>query len=216
MTDETVRAPGTKLKLSALLFMAIVLAPIGAWAFPEEGLPALIGREAVFWALTLAIVVYVLFVERRPLSSVSWKAARWSSVLIGVAAAAVTIAGMAVIYLAVFPALQLSGADGDPVALSTPLWFMVGLVIRAAIFEELFFRGFMIERLTEITGSRWPAAMLALAAFTFSHLGGWGPAHLIVAGFGGLVLTALYLWRRDLLTNMIAHFATNAIGLLLR
>jgi membrane protease YdiL (CAAX protease family) len=196
--------------------MAFVLAPIGSWIFRQEDLAALIGREALFWALTLIIVAYILFVERRPLSSVSWRAPRSSSILIGVAGAALTIAGMALIYLAVFPALQLSQSDGDPVTLSTPLWFMVALVLRAAIFEELFFRGFMIERLTEITNSRWLAAALSLAAFTFSHLGGWGPAHLIIAGFGGFVLTALYLWRRDLVTNMVAHFLTNAVGLMLR
>lgn len=204
------------LKMLALLLMAVILAPIGSWIFPAEGLPALIGREGVFWALTLTIIAYVLIVERRPLASVSLKAWRWSNMLIGLAAAALTIAGMAVIYLALFPALGLSQSDGDPVALSTPLWFMAAIVLRAAVFEELFFRGFMIERLTEILGSRWIAATLSLVAFTGSHLGGWGPAHLIVAGFGGFVLTALYLWRRDLVTNMVAHFATNAVGLLLR
>jgi uncharacterized protein len=200
----------------ALLLMAIVLMPIGSWLLPQDGLRSLVGREGVFWALTLVIVAFILFVERRPLSSVSWKAIRWATILIGIAAAILTVAGMAVIYLVVFPALDLSQSDGDPQVLATPLWFMVALVLRAAIFEELFFRGFMIERLTELTGSRWLAASLSLGAFTFSHLGGWGPGHLIVAGFGGAVLTALYLWRRDLATNMVAHFATNAIGFWLR
>lgn len=96
-----------------------------------------------------------------------------------------------------------------------PFWLRVLIIVRAAVFEEIFFRGFMIERLTAIFGSRWGAAAVSLAAFTFLHLGYWGWAHLMIAGFGGIVLTALYLWRRDLAANMIAHLLTDAIGFLL-
>jgi membrane protease YdiL (CAAX protease family) len=56
---------------------------------------------------------------------------------------------------------------------------------------------------------------VSLATFTYAHLSYWGWSHLIVAGFGGLVLTGLYLWRRDLVSNMVAHFLTDAIGFLL-
>ena len=60
------------------------------------------------------------------------------------------------------------------------------------------------------------AAAIAWAAFTVAHLSYWGWAQLIVAGFAGLVLTALYLWRRDLPCNMLAHFLTDGVGFLLR
>jgi uncharacterized protein len=89
------------------------------------------------------------------------------------------------------------------------------LAITAAVFEEIFYRGFTIERVAELTHLRWLAAGVSLAAFTYAHLGYWGWSHLIVAGFGGLVLTGLYLWRRDLVSNMVAHFLTDAIGFLL-
>ena len=38
-------------------------------------------------------------------------------------------------------------------------------------------------------------------------------AGMAVAGFGGVILTGLYLARRDLGCNMVAHLATDAIGL---
>jgi membrane protease YdiL (CAAX protease family) len=98
---------------------------------------------------------------------------------------------------------------------STPLWFQLLLVTRAAVFEETFYRGFAIERLTQITGRRWLAALISVLAFTFAHLEYWGWAHLIVAAFGGIALTGLYLLRRDLSANMIAHFLTDASGFLL-
>jgi len=72
----------------------------------------------------------------------------------------------------------------------------------------------MIERLAELTRLRWLAALISLTAFTLAHLSYWGWSHLIIAGFGGAVLTGLYLLRRDLTSNMIAHFVTDGVGFL--
>ena len=126
------------------------------------------------------------------------------------------VAGMAFIYLVIFPALGLSPVEPGTVAIKAlPFWLRVLIVVRAAVFEEIFFRGFMIERLAEIFRSRSGAAAVSFSIFTFLHLGYWGWAHLLIAGFGGIILTALYLWRRDLTANMIAHFLTDAVGFLL-
>jgi membrane protease YdiL (CAAX protease family) len=129
-----------------------------------------------------------------------------------VGGAVVTVAGMAFIYLVIFPWLGQPAEEnqmGEVKAL--PLWFRIGLVTRAAVFEELYYRGFAIERITEMSGRRWLAALLSLVVFTFAHLGYWGWTHLIVAGFGGLVLTALYVRRRDLAANMLAHWLTDGL-----
>jgi uncharacterized protein len=72
----------------------------------------------------------------------------------------------------------------------------------------------MIERLTELTRLRWLGALVSLVAFTLAHVNGWGWAHLLVAGFGGIVLTMLYLIRKDLACNMLAHFLTDAVAFL--
>ena len=67
----------------------------------------------------------------------------------------------------------------------------------------------------EPTGSRMLAALVSCAVFTYAHLGNWGAAQLIVAGYGGVVLTALYLWRRNLWANMLAHWIADGAGFLL-
>jgi membrane protease YdiL (CAAX protease family) len=36
-----------------------------------------------------------------------------------------------------------------------------------------------------------------------------------VAGFGGVMLTVLYLWRRNLYSNIIAHWIADGAGFLL-
>jgi membrane protease YdiL (CAAX protease family) len=125
------------------------------------------------------------------------------------------VAGSALIYFGIFPALGLSPDEpGLSTLQATPFWFRTVLIVRAAVFEELYFRGFMIERLTSITGIRSLAAIVSLLAFTFAHLGFWGWPHLLIAGFAGAILTGLYLWRRDLTCNMIAHLVTDAVGFL--
>jgi membrane protease YdiL (CAAX protease family) len=91
----------------------------------------------------------------------------------------------------------------------------LALVTRAAIAEELLFRGYPISRLEELSGSRVLAAVVSWAGFTYAHLSYWGAAQLIVAGWGGLILTLLFLWRRNLWTNILAHWLTDAAGFLL-
>jgi membrane protease YdiL (CAAX protease family) len=99
--------------------------------------------------------------------------------------------------------------------MASPFWYRFILVTRAAVAEETLFRGYPIERLEELTGSRLIAAVISWAAFTIVHLAAWGWPQLIVAGFGGVILTVLYLWRRNLYSNIIAHWIADGAGFLL-
>ena len=209
------RRPLTK-SVGAAAMLVILSLPIPGWLVHGESLPAQAWRELVFWALTLALLAYVLLAERRPLSSIGLKRPNWKTAAFGLLGAMVMVGGMAFIYMVIYPALGLSAREPGMAAVTAlPLWLRVLIVVRAATFEEIYFRGFAIERLTEILGSRWAAAAISFVAFTREHLGYWGWAHLMIAGFGGAILTGLYLWRRDLGANMIAHLLTDAIGFLL-
>lgn len=198
-----------------LLVMVLLQLPIGGFLVRGDSIRADVEREGVFWVLTFLLLAYILLVERRPLSSVGLSLPTWKSAVFGLIAAIVMVAGMAAIYMVVFPALGLSTNEATTASVkATPMWFRVMLILRAATFEEILYRGFVIERLTELTRLRWLAALISLTVFTFAHLSGWGWAHLMIAGFGGLILTALYLFRRDLASNMLAHFLTDAVGFL--
>ena len=124
--------------------------------------------------------------------------------------------GFGIIFQVVFPKLGLhvnqKAAAG---IIQTPFIYRVALVLRAAVAEEILYRGYSIKRLDELTGSRILGAVLSWAVFTYAHLGYWGWAQLIVAGYGGVVLTIMYLWRRDLASNMLAHLIGDAIPFLL-
>lgn len=202
--------------MRSLALMILMLLPLPGWIFPGESLASQVWREGVFWVLTAVLVVYVLKVERRPLASIGLKKPTWKTWVYGVLGGFVMVAGMATIYLVVFPAFGVSSTESTMQAiLATPLWFRLILIVRAAVFEEVLFRGFMIERLAEITGSRVLAGIVSAVVFTLAHLGSWGWIHIPIAACGALVLTLLYLWRRDLISNMVAHFVTDGIGFLL-
>ncbi|MBI3676554.1 MAG: CPBP family intramembrane metalloprotease [Proteobacteria bacterium] len=199
------------------LTLALILPDLG----PTRFLPNVAGFDPAFvhewfwWGLLAVVLFYVLLVEARPLSSIGFKRPGWG-VLWAVPVGILLVAGIVAIYAVVFPALHLeANVNAGKAIMAQPFWFRFLLVTRAAFMEETLFRGYGIERLDELTGNRWLAGLLTWAAFTLAHLSTWGWAQLIVAGWGGLVLTALYLWRRNLPTNMLAHWITDAAGFLL-
>jgi len=177
------------------------------------------GYEIVWWALIVLLLSYVRFVERRPLTSIGFcKLGIWN-ILIGIVGGIGLLACLTGIYFVLFPALHFKE---DPQVtqvmnqmLAKPYWWRLTLILRGAIAEEILFRGYAIERLRELTGSLSIAGILSCTVFSLEHLGVWGWGHLLIAGSAGVMLTLLYIWRRNLWVNMIAHFVPDAIGLLL-
>ena len=76
------------------------------------------------------------------------------------------------------------------------------------------FRGYAMERIEELTGSRAIAVLVSCAVFTLAHVSAWGWSHEIVVAAGGLAFSALYLWRRNLWANMVAHCVVDAVSVL--
>lgn len=88
------------------------------------------------------------------------------------------------------------------------------MVIRAGVVEELFFRGYAIERLEAIGCGSILSATIPLAIFAATHWTG-GVQNVIIALVLGGVVTLFYLWRRDLVANMIGHGLSDFLGLVL-
>ena len=95
-----------------------------------------------------------------------------------------------------------------------PIWCRLAMVIRAAVVEEIVFRGYLIEKGAQLTGRLALGVMLSVAVFTYAHLAGWGAVHLIPVAAGAVLLAGLYARRRDLPSNMLAHFIVDAVGFL--
>lgn len=97
---------------------------------------------------------------------------------------------------------------------SKPLPIIILIAAAAAIAEEIVFRSVLITELEAATGLPWLAGAISLALFAGAHAAGWGPMQIIFAAVPGLVLTLAFLWKRNLSICILAHFLTDAAGLL--
>lgn len=183
---------------------------------PGEGLGAVLGRELVWWAVAGLLLLYVRRVERLPLSSVGIRRPTRGTLGYGLLLTVVLMASVMFSFAVLFPLLGLK-LNQSAVAQITRLPFGVRclLFLRAAVVEEILYRGYPIERLEKRTGSTALAFVVSVGVFTYVHLAGWGGAQLIVVGFGAVILAGWYVWRRDLLSNMLAHFLVDLIGFVL-
>ncbi len=171
-----------------------------------QSTPLMLVNEAFMWTLTLAVLAIVLFWERRPLASIGLVRPTAAAFQIG----AVLTIGLLVLAAGsggILEALGLSmGTDEQARAIAgMPIWLQLVVAISAGFTEEILFRGYSIERLTDLTGRRWLGAALTIVIFGAVHIPFWGVGHALVAGLSGLWLALIYLWRRNLWTNITAH-----------
>jgi uncharacterized protein len=169
-------------------------------------------QNVAIWSIFVATISIVLFREHRPISSIGLRPLRLQSLGIGV------VAGFLISL--VFPTMQLLlqkfGLEGYEKGLALfytlPLWRRVFAVITAGVVEETLYRGYGIERVTELTRNRWLGALIPLVLFTLAHSFAWAPSHMITVAVAGALFTMLYLWQRDILLCIVAHTTSNAIG----
>ena len=110
--------------------------------------------------------------------------------------------------LAVFPLIGLSyGSSSGP---AVPLGVSLLLYARAGIAEEVFYRGYAIERIEALTGNRAIAAAVPLLIFAIGHFS-QGIAGILITLVIGAIATAIYLWKRNLLILILAHFMVDFI-----
>ena len=169
---------------------------------------SIIVRELAILALVGVILWLVKAKEGLPLTSIGIrptgiiKSLGWG-VLLAVACLAAALA-----CLTAFGALGISYGSESGIARSLPVVILT--VLRAGIAEEVFFRGYALERLETMTGSKWIAAGVTLLLFTAFHYR-QGPAGLVLVFIIAAVLTVFYLWKRDLVANMFGHFLVDFI-----
>lgn len=166
------------------------------------------------WAIVAIVVFTVARIERRPLSSIGLRRPRWSTIVTGL--------GFGLIIRVLLPPIStwlvrqfgLPGYEDAIIQLrELPAWALIFMGITAGIVEETLYRGYAIERLALLTGRYWVAGAIAALAFGLAHIPEWG-SYAIVDLIFGIAATAFYLWRRDLLANIIAHATLLTVALL--
>jgi membrane protease YdiL (CAAX protease family) len=172
--------------------------------------------EATIWLYGAAVLAIALYWERRTLSSIGLRRPTWSSLGFGVAGA-VAMAGAIILGgMVVYGWLHQPEHEDAQVAaiVGGSAVYAVCLAVRAGVIEEILFRGLAIEQLTVLTGRKWLSALLATLVFVIAHMLHFDWAQLVPVSAVSIVIVCLYLWRKDLWANIIAHTLIDLIAVL--
>jgi membrane protease YdiL (CAAX protease family) len=214
LTRSKISVP-TMLGLVVALLSLFLISPILHFMGAPHG--ESVAGLVVEWALFAVLVLIIRFGEHLPLASIGLKPLGWRLALAGIMIG-IGLLALITVTLQLLPAFGISVARSAAEAkaiIALPLGTRMVIVITAGIVEETFFRGYPIERLGAVFGSLPFAGLLSLVIFAAAHISSWGMTQAVIAFMVGAFLTLLYLWRRNLLLNIIAHIVTDGIALVL-
>ena len=187
--------------LAISLFAMVVIRQAFVFFVPETTFVSAVLKEALIWLNAIALILIIRRGEHLPMRSIGLGTARWwKSILWGFIIAIVS----AVVVGALAYLTHYGNGPGSAAFEKLPLWLITAIVFRAGVVEELSYRGYAIERLQIIGLGRFWSVAIPLVIFSLGHWSG-GAANILIAFTAGLILTAFYLWRRDLVANMIGH-----------
>lgn len=79
------------------------------------------------------------------------------------------------------------------------------LFLTGTIVEEVFYRGYLIERITLLTQKRWLAGLLSWVLFSLVHLRFFGPGPTLDVSVLSGLLVLLYLKEDNLWPGIVLH-----------
>ncbi|HEY1271529.1 MAG TPA: CPBP family intramembrane glutamic endopeptidase [Terriglobales bacterium] len=169
---------------------------------PEPGPGLSLVREACMFTAAALLIYIVRRVEGLPWSSIGLGSSPlWKSLLWGVVIAAANFIPL----LAIVKWTGYGHGAASQAFAKLPVWVIFIVVVRAGIVEELFYRGYAIDRLQRLGLGKAAAVAIPLIIFSAAHWPG-GAANILIALVAGAIMTAFYLWRSDLVANMFGHF----------
>jgi CAAX protease family protein len=209
-TDPPPKRPGlvTWLGLFIALFGMLIVRQLVNQVWPNPTFASAVIKEAGMWLVAVVLLVIIRVGERLPLSSIGYGIARWGKSLLWgflLGIGCLLVGGVLV---------ALTGYTGGELGKAMeklPVWLVSLIVLRAGVVEELCYRGYAIERLHALGLPRGLAAGVPLLIFGLGHwTGGW--ANILIALVLGGILALFFIWRRDLVANMIGHWFVDFIG----
>ncbi len=161
---------------------------------------------AVEWLVLLALLAYwVPKVESRGLLSIGVGQFRWRHLWLGAGAyllATLVMAGSGFMLQSVgLPTIR----SLQPMIKGYSTLTLVCLFLTGTFVEEVFYRGYLVERVTALTGRRWLAALLSWLAFTGVHLRFFGLGPTLDVSVFAAALVLLYLKERSIWPCVVAH-----------
>lgn len=198
----------TWIGLFLALFGMLIVRQIVNHYWPTADFTSAAIKEAGMWLVAVLLLLIIKLGERLPLSSIGFSTARLGkSILWGLLLGIVCL----VVAGGLVALTGFTGGEAGKAFGKLPTWLLSLIVLRAGVVEELCYRGYAIERLHALGLPRGFAAGVPLIIFGVGHwTGGW--ANIVIALVLGAILALYFIWRRDLLANMIGHWFVDFVS----
>jgi membrane protease YdiL (CAAX protease family) len=199
-------------------FLVLLLIPLATWfSRSQTGSieSAFLWEIGTAWAITVLLLVVVLGAERQPLASIGIRLVGWRDLGWAMGGFVVGV----VTFMITGPIVQALGlgdvGGGIDFLAQLPVWARLGIAVTAGVTEEVLFRGFLIERLYALTGHLGLAGAISYAIFVLLHLPFWGMGGTIQIGVWSLLVTYLYVKRRNLPACILMHTLNDAFAFII-
>ena len=206
----------TRLAILMALFAPPLFVVLSHWLFGRNPTLAIeVALLVVFCGLPALIVWVVVRHEQLPLESIGLRRPDWSTLIAGV----LLWIGLRFLPLITQPLVNAFGTEGFDAGLNDialmPTWFRVIGGLTGGVVEETLYRGYAVERLAALTGRLWIGGAISAAVFALAHIPTWGVGFALGADLPfGIVMTIFYIWKRDLLANILAHSGALVVAML--
>jgi len=115
--------------------------------------------------------MFVVYVERLPLSSIGLRPPGWLTIVSGLLLWFVAIYLMSPVTNWLINTLGLPGFEkGLSKLRGLPVWYKVFIAVTGGIVEETLYRGYAVERLASLTGRNWLGGLIAAVIFGLAHI----------------------------------------------
>jgi membrane protease YdiL (CAAX protease family) len=205
--------PGRWLLLG--LFVSLLAAPLVIALFTVLHVPFttwnIVLRELIVFGLGGVLAFIIRRKERLGWDSVGLERPAAGNTALWVLLTILCIVPALALALVLIKLIALPMGSPDAAAFDKlPMLVILLVVARAGFIEEFFYRGYAIDRLQRLTGSRFWSWSFPLVLFAVVHYRqGW--AGILIAFLTAAVLTAVYLRKRNLWINITAHFIVDFV-----
>ena len=198
------------------LLLMYIVAP---WLIPLVGRTAYLAIiEICFWAMALVVLAVVLCWERQSLRSIGLRGLTMKEGLLSLLLGILLFVLVTTLGIFIERVIGIATSTMGVVAALAkyPIWLRALLAARAGFVEEILYRGYPIERVNRLTGKIWPGALIGLIIHTAIHIPPLGLGHTVGLVLPiSVILTGLYVWKRNLTLNITVHFLIDFLALVL-
>jgi len=184
---------------------------------PERASDIHIGMALmVEWLILLTLLTFwIPKVEGHSLRSIGFGKFKWRHLWMGVLTYFMLMIAWIGSYFAL-NAIRLEGLRSlQPMIREHSFPILFSLFLTGTFLEEIFYRGYLIERLSSLAGKRWLAGLVSWIAFTFVHLKFFGLGPTLDVGILSAGLVVLYLKEQSIWPCIVAHGINDALAFLI-